>query len=95
LGLGSSPDKLHEPPKIHLQIKAPNGAEMETWLLATKRETMKHDQAMVTIAARIPAAHAEILRQQCGQNFQMMSDGIRLAVELYVQKIQKGENNDQ
>lgn len=55
---------------------------------------MKHDQAMVTIAARIPAAHAEILRQQCGQNYQMMSDGIRLAVELYVQEIQKGKTND-
>jgi hypothetical protein len=56
---------------------------------------MKHEEAMVTIAARIPAAHAEILRQQCGQNYKMMSDGIRLAVQLYVQQIQKGETNDQ
>lgn len=69
---------------------------MEAWLLATFRKgKMKHHEAMVTIAARIPAAHAEAIRQHCGQNHQMMSDGIRLAVQLYVEQLQKRETNDQ
>lgn len=40
--------------------------------------------AMVTIAARIPSQHAEIIRQHCGDQFKGMSDGIRLAVALLV-----------
>ncbi len=95
MGLGSCQIKLHEPPKVHLQIKAPKSAEMETWLLVTEREKMKFDDAMVTIAARIPAEHAEFLRQQCGQNYKAMSDGIRLAVALYVQNQKKEKTNEQ
>ena len=56
---------------------------------------MKEKQPMVTIAARIPAEHAEFLRQHCGHNYKAMSDGIRLAVLLYVQKQKKGKKNDQ
>jgi len=55
---------------------------------------MKEKDAMVTIAARIPAEHAEFLRQQCGQNYKAMSDGIRLAVQIYVEQIKKGKTND-
>jgi hypothetical protein len=55
---------------------------------------MKEKDAMVTIAARIPAEHAEFLRQHCGQNYKAMSDGIRLAVLLYVQKVKKDNKND-
>ena len=55
---------------------------------------MKEKDAMVTIAARIPAEHAEFLRQQCGQNYKAMSDGIRLAVQIYVEQIKKGKKND-
>lgn len=40
--------------------------------------------AMVTIAARIPSEHAEIIRRHCGDQFKGMSDGIRLAVSLLV-----------
>lgn len=56
---------------------------------------MKYAEAMVTIAARIPAAHAEALRQHCGQNYHAMSDGIRLAVKVYLETLEKGENHDQ
>lgn len=56
---------------------------------------MIEKDAMVTIAARIPAEHAEFLRQQCGHNYKAMSDGIRLAVALYVQTQKKEKSNDQ
>jgi Arc/MetJ-type ribon-helix-helix transcriptional regulator len=40
--------------------------------------------AMVTIAARIPSEHAEIIRRHCGNQYKGMSDGIRMAVALLV-----------
>lgn len=48
---------------------------------------MKYDDAMVTIAARIPADHAEIIRRHCGDQYKGMSDGIRMAVALLVAKL--------
>ena len=55
---------------------------------------MKYDEAMVTIAARIPAKHAEIIRQHCGQQFAGMSDGIRLAVAMLVSDLTSDDLRD-
>jgi hypothetical protein len=55
---------------------------------------MKYEEAMVTIAARIPARHAEIIRQHCGQQYAGMSDGIRLAVAKLVSDLTSDDLRD-